>query len=209
VPLAVVLQTFQDAVTQCDSLVKNAHGLHPTTNQPLLPQIDREQITVGAFLNMFIAWETFLESAFAEYMTGQPTINGAPPIVKYVSPLTTADASAMLIAGQRFFDYSNHDRVRAVAQLFFQNGYPFEPGIAGAFTDLSDMKTMRNASAHISTSTQRSLESLAQRIFTTPQPSIKLYDLLTTVHPVSTMGETVFLIYKQRLEAAAALIATG
>src|SRR4051812_40524788 len=119
--MAVVLQKFQKDVAQCESLIRNAHAVHPTTNASLLPQIDREQITVGAFLNMFIAWETFLEASFAEYMIGQPTTTGVLPI-KYVSPLTTAAASEMMIAGQRFFDYANHERVRAVAKLFFQGG---------------------------------------------------------------------------------------
>ena len=31
-----------------------------------------KQITVAGFMNMFIAWETFLESSLVELMTGAP-----------------------------------------------------------------------------------------------------------------------------------------
>lgn len=46
-----------------------------------------------------------------------------------------------------------------------------------------DLRTMRNASAHISSTTQTALESLAQRIFRTPRPGIVLYDLLMAADP--------------------------
>jgi hypothetical protein len=39
-------------------------------NSPFLPPIDRQQITVAALLNMFIAWESFLEASLVELMTG-------------------------------------------------------------------------------------------------------------------------------------------
>jgi hypothetical protein len=71
------------------------------------------------------------------------------------------------------------------------------------------MKTMRNASAHLSSTTQVALESLAQRIFGAPRPNITLYAMLTTVDPRAAAGATVFAEAKEKLLATAQLIANG
>lgn len=68
-PIAQVLADFRAEIAQCESLIANAHKVDATGVQ-VLPTIDQQQITVAAFLNMFIAWETFLEAALCEFMTG-------------------------------------------------------------------------------------------------------------------------------------------
>src|SRR5690606_2303094 len=76
------------------------------------------------------------------------------------------------------------------------------------FLDLADLRTMRNASAHLTSTTQAALESLAQRIFSTPRPGIDLYTMLTSVDPASASGNTVFAERKDLLLIAAKLIAS-
>jgi hypothetical protein len=76
-------------------------------------------------------------------------------------------------------------------------------------SDLADLRAMRNASAHITSTTQKSLEALAQRILGVPSLNIELYTLLTAPNPQSTSGETVFLSYKNKLVVAAELMAQG
>lgn len=205
-PLANIVNAFQADVAQCDQLIVHAHGVDVAGNH-ILPLIDRKQITVAAFLNMFIAWETFLESAFAAYMTGEPTTAGRLPI-RYVSPPSTDEAKVMVIGIQRFFDYGNHENVRKIARMFFQDGDPFEPHISSLIGDLADLRTMRNASAHITSTTQTALEALAQRIFGAPRPSIDLYTLLTSMDPRIHGGVTVLAAYRDKLLVGAALIAT-
>jgi len=204
---ATALAKFNLDAAQCDALIVTAHSVDGT-GVFLFPADSRAQITNAAFLNLFIAWEAFLEEAFALFMTGQLTINGTTP-VRYVSPPTKELAKAMIVGNQRYFDYANVDFVRKFAALFFQNGYPFEPHLGSSAVDVADMRTMRNASAHITTSTQRALESLAQRILSVPSPGISLYTLLTRVDPNSTIGDSVFGTYRDKLKAAAQLIATG
>jgi len=89
------------------------------------------------------------------------------------------------------------------------NAYPFEPHLSAINSDLSDLRTMRNASAHISFTTQAALEGLAQRIFSTPRPGIDLYSLLTTADPRSTLGNTVFAESREKLLVVAGLVANG
>jgi hypothetical protein len=206
-PVAGALADFRAAVSQCDSLIANAHKVDGTGSS-IFPSLDREQVTIAAFLNMFIAWESFLEDTIAHFMSGAPTISGSMP-VKYVSPSSYSAAKAMVIGTYRYFDYANHDNVKKLVCIYFENGYPFEPCISGVFSDLADLRTLRNSSAHMSSSTQVALETLALRIFGAPQAGISLYQLLTATDPRSHVGETVFLTYKNKLIVTAELIANG
>jgi hypothetical protein len=204
VAIGPVLTKFQGDASQCDSLIANAHR-SDANGAPLFPALDRSQITVAAFLNLYIAWETFLESAIAEYMLGASTISGAVP-TKYVSPLDRTAALAMTVGAQKFFDYGNPEAVKKIVLIYFQDGRPFLPPLHAITTELSDLRTMRNASAHVSSTTQRALESLAQRVFGTPSPAIDLYTLLTRA---TAPNVTVFEDYKTKLLVTAQLIAQG
>jgi hypothetical protein len=206
-PLADILAAFRTEVAQCNNLIAHAHALNPS-GQPLLPIIDQKQITIAAFLNMFISWETFLECAFMDYMTGASTIGGRFP-VRYVSPSNAGTARAMVIGTQRYFDYANHDNVKKIARMFFENGDPFEPHISSMIQDLADLRTMRNASAHVTSTTQTALESLALRTFGQPKTGIDLYQFLTAIDPRSNSGDTVFAISREKLLLGAELIAQG
>ena len=206
-PLADILKEFRNAVYQCDNLIANAHQADPA-GKAFLPTIDQQQITVAAFLNMYIAWEAFLEAAIIEFMTGAQTIAGTSS-TKYVAP-AHGDAARQLIVGvMRFFDYANHDNVRKIVSIYFQHGYPFEPHLGAMTSELADLRTMRNASAHITSSTQQALEALALRIFGAPRSGITLYQMLTAGDPASTAGDTVFVAYRNKLLTTADLIATG
>jgi hypothetical protein len=68
---------------------------------------------------------------------------------------------------------------------------------------------MRNASAHISSTTQKALEALAQRTFSTPKSGITLYTLLTSTLPNAGNNLTVFKYSQQKLLSAANFIANG
>jgi len=122
-PLATILIEFKAALTQCEALVVNAHKTDSATGQPFLTPTDKEQVTTAAFLNMFIAWENFLESTISDLMMGQATIGGKAP-TKFASPPTRAGAQAMVIGTRPHFDYANHDNVRKFVSLYFNNGYP-------------------------------------------------------------------------------------
>jgi hypothetical protein len=165
-------------------------------------------ITTAAFLNSFKLWERFLEDSIAKYLSGKRPIGGAY-LKKRASPADENAAKTMLIGVMKFFDYANHEYVRKIAGIYFDAGGPYEPHLSAVVTDLADLRIMRNSAAHISSTTQASLEGLAQRIFTTPQPNITLYDMLLRVDPRSATGETVFASYQAKLLATAELIARG
>lgn len=205
--LVDILNAFRADVRQCDDLIAHVHALDRAGNA-ILPLLDRRQVTVAAFLNMFIAWETFLESAFVAYMTGEATTSGRLP-VRYVFPQNSDAAKAMVIGTQRYFDYGNHENVKKVARMFFENGEPFEPHISSLIGELADLRTMRNSSAHVTSSTQTALESLAVRLFGVPRPGIDLYQVLTSNNPRTHGGITILAAYRDKLLVGATLIAKG
>lgn len=205
-PIAQALADFKAGVLRCDNLIANAHKLD-ANGSPFMPEIDRQQVTVAAFLNFFIAWESFLETTLAELLRGSPTMNGAAP-VKYASPPDTDSAKKMVIGTILYFDYGNQEKFRKIAEIYFRNGEPFQPHLNAIFTDLQELRTMRNSSAHISSSTQTALEGLSLRLLARPSPGITLYQLLTAQNPQSA-GQTVFETYKAKLIVTAELIAQG
>src|ERR1700722_20604865 len=94
-PLATALAEFNACATQCENLIKHAHQKDAASNY-ILPGIDRKQITTAALLNLFVGWETFLESSLSNLMTGAATISGNLP-VRYVSPPTVEHALQVII----------------------------------------------------------------------------------------------------------------
>jgi hypothetical protein len=83
------------------------------------------------------------------------------------------------------------------------------PHVSAIFSELNDLRTMRNASAHISSTTQSALEALAARIFGAPRPGITLYQLLMAIDPASATNDTVLVSYRKKLDVAAELITNG
>ena len=116
----------------------------------------------------------------------------------------------MLVHTQRYFDFANQDNVRKIAKLYFDADYPFETPLSSINGELVDLKTIRNACAHLSSTTRTALEGLATRILGQPHPGISVYRLLTTIDPrVQGNATTVYAAYRDMLIAAATLIAQG
>lgn len=205
-PLANILAEFKASVAQCDGLIASAHR-NDAAGAPLFPVGEQQQITIAAFLNMFIAWETFLEASLAEFMLGNPTLKGTNPL-RYVTPPTVELAKAIVIHVRDYFDYGNHGYVKKIVDAYFRDGYPFQPHLDGLIGDLSDLRTMRNSAAHISSTTQAALEGLALRVLKAPSLGITLYTLLMKNDP-DIAGNTIYVSYRDKLLLAAELIAQG
>ena len=206
-PITQAVAALDAKAMQCAALIGSAHRIGPS-GAVLFTPLESQQITVAGFLNLFVAWEEFLESAFVHFMTGAPTLSGLQP-VRYASPPSADAALGMLIGAGHHFNFASHDHVRKMARLYFKNGYPFEPHLSAVATDLADLRTMRNASAHISTTTQKALQALAQRIFGVPRQNIALYAMLIATDPRSTTNNTVFSEASDKLLTTAHLIAQG
>ncbi len=96
-----------------------------------------------------------------------------------------------------------------MARLYFETGYPFDTPISSLNQELSDLKIMRNACAHMSSTTKAKLEGLGLRIFGSPQAGITVYQILTADDPRTNPRVTVYANYRDKLLVAAELIAQG
>jgi hypothetical protein len=162
----------------------------------------------SAFLRLFIAWETFIEDTFIHYMVGTPSARGIV-LNRYVAPLDMQHAQSIALGNTRFVDWATPDAVRRLAGLYFHLGDPFESVLSGIHADLLDLKTVRNAAAHLSSTTTAQLDALASRKLGTPVANIGVAAFVTSPDPASVPGESILQTYERSLDAAADLIANA
>ena len=108
----------------------------------------------------------------------------------------------------RFFDYANRQNMIKMVKLFFENGHPYKPHLSAFFSDLNDLRTMRNASPHISSTTRTVLDSLALRIF----GGVFWYNLVRlfiAVDSSSGINRIILVNYEDKLLVKAGLISQG
>jgi hypothetical protein len=196
-----LLTEFREAVTISNRLIAAAH-VKDTTGAFAWNEADRFVVVEAAFLKVFIAWETIQEKSFLEFLMGAPSASGSV-MPCFVQPKDRAHAVRLLIGMGRFVDWSTPDPVRRLANNFLANGEPFESVLASIYSDLIDLKTIRNAAAHVSTTTIQPLDALASRKLQRNISGISPAAFLLSPDPTSSLGSTIFEGYTSVLDAAA------
>lgn len=196
-PLNQVLSDYRSGINQVNSLISFAYQQNANQDYVHSNSI-REFITTSAFLRMFIHWEGFLENAFVEYMMGELSITGTP-VQCCVSPADREHAHKILIGTHRYVDWANHQIVERLADLFFLNGEPFKSSLSAVQGELKDLRTIRNAAAHLSTTTQPGLAALATRKLSRSVSRISVSDLIMALDPHSPPGTTKTFLQSYQL----------
>jgi len=168
-------------IADASKLVQAVHALDGA-GQYSKSLYEREVVTSACFLNIFIALEEFFEQSFGHYAMGKMSTAKWRPS-KYARPPSQTHAQAMFIGFQRFMDWSTPDRVVALAKLYFANGEPFVVPVNSALSHLQMMKTVRNATAHMSLTTQASLDAVYSRWSGMPLVGSTPYGMLMSVKP--------------------------
>lgn len=194
------LSNFRTGIQKINSYISIAFEQDSEGND-LYPEYQKEFIVTSAFLKMFIYWEEFLEKIFINYLLGEPSVDGTQ-VNAYVSPQSLEHAQKILIGTQKYVDWANHEIVRRLANIFFENGEPFATNIASISVDLSDLKTIRNAAAHVSSTTQHKLDALSSRITSRTVSNTSVSKLVMTLHP-NDQSHTVLQSYQNILDIAA------
>jgi hypothetical protein len=207
VALQDTLNAYRASVIEIRSHISLAFQLD-AAGEYVLSKPQRDFITDSAFLKVYIAWETFLESAFIKYMTGLPTITGSV-VTRHVTPIDTNHANDILIGVQTFVDWSRADVVLKLSSLYFVTGNPFQVYIGTVVSDLQDLKTIRNALAHLSSTTSVKLDALASRLLGRPVTSMGVSDLIFMIDPTSAGVSTIIDSYLNKLDIVAEGIANG
>jgi hypothetical protein len=157
---------------EADFLAKRQEYRDIVSALPLAPDDKADNHTIasitaeGTFFRYFTLWENSIEKSFVYFCRGGKTLNGHQPICKLTN-CDEATVKKILIAGQRYLDWSDQQLIRARAALFFENGMPFYDPIIGKSHVLSDAEKIRNVIAHDSAESWNSYKSVERNNFQT------------------------------------------
>ncbi|WP_134087995.1 hypothetical protein [Olivibacter sp. XZL3] len=199
---------FRAAITELNQHIQFAHIKYANGSYKISANL-REFIAESAFLKIFVAWETFVEKCFIDYLINEESILHRRP-AKWATPINSMHANQIIIGTQKHMDWSNPETIRKISKIFFHQGYVFDTALSAINADLMDMKTIRNSAAHVSSTTTTKLDGLATRILGTQHSNFTAYKLLFHNDPRSAPTiETVLNRYLNLLDIAAEEIANG
>lgn len=157
----------------------------------------------GAFLDLFKAFERFLERSFICYMHGQSGLNGNI-VSKYVSPVSDEHALGLLKGTNQHADFTNRDIIIKLSKNFFDCGGPYV-ALNSISATFEEMKKIRNAISHVSLESQQAFLNLARNKLGSLPPGINTAMLLNSV--MAGTSSTYFMYYKGIVESTINIIA--
>jgi len=206
--LAQNLTDFRASITELNQHISFAHQKYNNNKFKHQSKL-REFITESAYLRIYVAWETFIEKSFIDYLINEESINRNRP-AKWAMPISAKHANEIIIGNQKHMDWSNPETVRKISKIFFHQGYVFDSALSAISSDLIDMKSIRNSAAHISSTTTSKLDGVASRILGITANNYSTYRLLFSHDPRTVSNpKTVLERYLEILDVAAEQIANG
>jgi len=199
-----VLNQYRNTVLNARQYVSDAFKQNPDGTY-VYDEAHRDFIVDAAILKFFIAWETFLESIFKCFLLGERTTEGTI-VATCVNARNEQHAEKLLIGINRYFDWANPENVRTLSKLYLEENNPIDCSLKNIYSDLSDLRTIRNAAAHMVETTIKPLEALAQRKTGRMQVGIKPNSL---IFMIESGTKTYWDYYQQILDIAAENIAKG
>lgn len=202
---AECLSNYRQSVINSQTYMSSAFSTKPDGSY--LYDADHQRFIVdAAFLKFYIAWETFLESIFSSYLLGELTTEGTV-VPKCITARDAKHASEILVGTNTYFDWSNPELVRKLSKLFLEEDNTIGANILSIQNDLFDLKTIRNAAAHITTTTQTKLDGVASRLLGHQQYNTTVAGLILVNRPGTTF--TIFEYYKNTLDVTAECMCKG
>jgi hypothetical protein len=170
-----ILEIYRDYEAFCSSAIGRL-SLYARYNS-----YGRDLMVERLFELLFMNFENFIENAYISYANGFPSINGNSP-VRYVILSSDIDIINLYCGFKEYPDWTRWDSLVSYSSLFF-NPSPFIH-IKNYMACLNEIKTIRNALAHISGSSQTKFETLVRnRVGYFPATGMSVSDyLLTRIH---------------------------
>lgn len=198
------LQHYRDSVQEAESFIREAYITDLKGNY-LHPASYREFVVSSAVVLFSIAWESFLESIYCSFLLKEKDLRGGV-VPCCVNASNEEHAHRLLIGTNKYFDWTNPDMIVRLSMLYLNSDNPIKSAILAIWSDLFDLKTIRNAAAHISTTTQKSLDSISSRLYGKQKVNSKVADVILFER---TDGKTLWEYYKEILDVAAENVAKG
>lgn len=199
-----VLTQYRNTVMDARQYVSDAFK-QKSDGSYVYDEAHRGFIVDAAILKFFIAWETFLESIFKCFLLGERTTDGTI-VATCVNARNEQHAGKLLVGISKYFDWANPEYVCTLSKLYLEENNPIDCSLKSIFNDLYDLRTIRNAAAHMVETTRKPLESLAQRKTGRMQVGIKPYAFVLMMESGT---KTYWDYYQQILDITAENIAKG
>jgi len=160
----LIVSDFNKYIGQSQRLVFAARQWAGASTVPKFTTFHRDILIELAFLRAFLAWERFLEESFILFLLGKRPRRMRRSPRPFVRPKSWQHAFDLLSPekGRGYVDWDNLDYVRVRAKRFFPEGEPFETALIPRLNLLHEMRTVRNAIAHRSFTSQEKFEKLAR-----------------------------------------------
>lgn len=201
------LQTYRASIKESQGFITHAHQTYASGAYKITGNL-RKFISESAFLKVFIAWETFVESCFIDFLLNEPSIQNNRP-AKWANPIDREHAHQLLRGTQKYVDWANPEIVKRLSKIFFHQGYVFNQHLGAINSDLLDLKTIRNSAAHLSSSTSTQLDGLSSRLLNQNCQNYTAYKLLFSNKPNTAPMKAVIEYYIELLDVTAENIANG
>lgn len=198
------LQHYRDSVQQAESFITEVYQTD-AGGQYIHPHDYRDFVVSSAVVRFSIAWESFLESIYCAFLLGELDTKGNT-VSSCVVARDEEHAHSLLRGTNKYFDWTNPEKIVALSVLFLGSVNPIKTAINATLSDLFDLKSIRNAAAHISSTTQKSLDSIASRLFGHQMVNTTVTDVILMVR---SDGKTMWSYYKDLLDVAAENVASG
>lgn len=198
------LQCYRNDVQETESFIAEAHILDASGHY-VHPLDYRDFVISSAVVRFSIAWESFMENTYCSFLMGEPDTQGRS-VPCCVTAADEKHAHQLLIGINRYFDWTEPDLIIRLSTLYLGQDNPIKTAIKSVRSDLMDIKTIRNAAAHISVTTQNKLDALASRLYGTQQINTTV---ASVVHFICPDGKTLWEYYKDLLDVAAENVVKG
>ena len=198
-PAQQILSDYQGKISAIQSPIQNAFSTDGDGNY-IFHKPFRDFVTEAAVVKIYITWESFLEECFIIYSMCEPSCSGML-YVRYSTPLNSDHARSIALGTRDFVEWGSPDIVIRLCKLYFDNGEPFKSVLSGIYSDLLNLKNIRKAAAHLSSTTRKKLDAVAAALFGIPSPGIAVSDLVVAIHPNGLPNETVLEYYMRMLDA--------
>lgn len=203
-PISTALTTYRQGINDTNQLILKAN-LTDTAGAYIFNNSEKDFIINSSFLKMFVHWEGFLESVFISYVMRCPSMNGTY-IVSCVNARDQKHAYELIKNTNSYIDWANHEIVKKLASFLLKDGGPFIDNINAISRELSDLKNIRNAVAHISSSTQQKLDAVASRVLARQINNTTPANFILSSFPQDN-SKTILMHYQSILDVAAENIA--
>ena len=150
--LKSLIKRFEERLSSSEELFNSVYAVASGDEPAKDGSLSRSQssrVVSLAFLQMVTAWEDFVECIFLRYMIGAESPSGYKPRLRQTKPKNLDAAFELLCEGKKleFLKWSNSDKIRDRAKIYFEKGEPFQVIRGDHFKDIF---TIRNRIAHCS-----------------------------------------------------------